>query len=65
MACKNLVTLDLLTAVYLLLCEGVAVSNESLLLHVAASLVFVAAAGRGIGWALDTWVRLAPTDTKH
>lgn len=35
-------------------------SNAPLFLHVAGSLLFVAAAGRGIGWALDAWVRRAP-----
>ncbi|KMO16385.1 hypothetical protein [Methylobacterium platani] len=35
-------------------------SNAPLFLHLAGSLVFVAAAGRGIGWALDAWVRRAP-----
>ncbi|GJD48061.1 hypothetical protein OPKNFCMD_0777 [Methylobacterium crusticola] len=34
-------------------------SDAPLLLHVAASLAFVAVAGRGIGWALDAWVGLA------
>ncbi|WP_128565374.1 hypothetical protein [Methylobacterium crusticola] len=65
MAIRDLETLDLLTAVYVVLCKGVAMSDGSLLLHVAASLAFVAAAGRGIGWALDAWVRLAPTNVKH
>ncbi|MFH6786470.1 MULTISPECIES: hypothetical protein [Methylobacterium] len=37
-----------------------AASNAPLFLHLAGSLVFVAAAGRGIGWALDAWVRRAP-----
>lgn len=35
-------------------------SNAPLFLHLAGALVFVAAAGRGIGWALDAWVRRAP-----
>ncbi|MGF3022813.1 hypothetical protein ACQVP2_08285 [Methylobacterium aquaticum] len=35
-------------------------SDAPLFLHIAGSLVFVAAAGRGIGWALDAWVRRAP-----
>ncbi|MGE7415488.1 hypothetical protein [Methylobacterium tarhaniae] len=37
-------------------------SNAPLFLHLAGSLAFVAAAGRGIGWALDAWVRRAPED---
>ncbi|TNC12377.1 hypothetical protein FF100_16260 [Methylobacterium terricola] len=35
-------------------------SNAPLFLHLAGSLAFVAIAGRGIGWALDAWVRRAP-----
>ncbi|WP_167858703.1 hypothetical protein [Methylobacterium nonmethylotrophicum] len=35
-------------------------SDASLLFHIAGSLAFVAVVGRGIGWALDAWVRLAP-----
>lgn len=35
-------------------------SDAPLFLHLAGSLAFVAAAGRGIGWALDAWVRRAP-----
>ncbi|KMO29421.1 hypothetical protein VQ02_29685 [Methylobacterium variabile] len=35
-------------------------SNAPLFLHLAGSLAFVAVAGRGIGWALDAWVRRAP-----
>ncbi|GJD51552.1 hypothetical protein OPKNFCMD_4307 [Methylobacterium crusticola] len=35
-------------------------ANTNLFLHVAGSLVFVVLAGRGIGWMLDAWVRLAP-----
>ncbi|QRE74254.1 hypothetical protein [Methylobacterium aquaticum] len=42
-----------------------ALSDAPLFLHVAGSLVFVAAAGRGIGWALDAWVRRAPEDAKQ
>ena len=38
-----------------------AASDAPLLLHLAGSLAFVAAAGRGIGWALDAWVRRAPS----
>lgn len=38
-------------------------SNAPLFLHLAGSLVFVAAAGRGIGWALDAWVRRASDPT--
>lgn len=37
-----------------------ALSDAPLFLHIAGSLAFVAAAGRGIGWALDAWVRRAP-----
>ncbi|TGD96054.1 hypothetical protein [Methylobacterium nonmethylotrophicum] len=37
-----------------------AMSNAPLFLHLAGSLAFVAVAGRGIGWALDAWVRRAP-----
>ncbi|AWN49332.1 hypothetical protein DK419_25745 [Methylobacterium terrae] len=40
-----------------------ATSNAPLFLHLAGALVFVAAAGRGIGWALDAWVRRAPDGT--
>lgn len=40
-------------------------SDAPLFLHIAGSLVFVAAAGRGIGWALDAWVRRAPEDAKQ
>ena len=42
-----------------------ALSDAPLFLHIAGSLVFVAAAGRGIGWALDAWVRRAPEDAKQ
>jgi hypothetical protein len=35
-------------------------SDAPLFLHLAGSLAFVAVAGRGIGWALDAWVRRAP-----
>ncbi|MCF4125224.1 hypothetical protein [Methylobacterium sp. SyP6R] len=41
-----------------------ALSDAPLFLHIAGSLVFVAAAGRGIGWALDAWVRRAPDGAK-
>ena len=41
-----------------------ALSDAPLFLHIAGSLVFVAAAGRGIGWALDAWVRRAPEEVK-
>ncbi|AWB20760.1 hypothetical protein DA075_07370 [Methylobacterium currus] len=37
-----------------------ALSDAPLFLHLAGSLAFVAVAGRGIGWALDAWVRRAP-----
>ncbi|PIK74418.1 hypothetical protein CS379_02590 [Methylobacterium frigidaeris] len=35
-------------------------ADAPLFLHLAGSLAFVAVAGRGIGWALDAWVRRAP-----
>ena len=35
-------------------------SDAYLLLHLAASMAFVAVVGRAIGWALDAWVRLSP-----
>ncbi|MFE1598458.1 hypothetical protein [Methylobacterium sp. ID0610] len=35
-------------------------TDASLFLNLAGSMAVVAAAGHGIRWALDAWIRLAP-----